>query len=130
MEEGKVQVVIKGTATAPIKQTVAIVVNNALKEAGFTEVVLTHTVEGSLVEVRKTADVPTVLDMVAGAYPHLFTTPIGVIVEPEPTVEFLSVDNIGHGSFEEAMEKIDKIEICREILAKEFLVEEPIALAD
>lgn len=97
MEEGKVEVVVKGSASAPIKQTIAIVVNDALKEAGFTEVVLTHVVDGTNTEVRERTNVPTVLDMVAGTYPHLFTTPVGIVVEDEPAVETISVNDIGIG---------------------------------
>ncbi len=95
MKEDRVEVIVQGSASAPIKQTIAIVVNNALKEAGFTEVVLTHTVEGEDKEIRTSAELVTVLDVVSGAYPHLFTTPVDVRITDEPIVEFISVDQIG-----------------------------------
>lgn len=116
MEDGKVEVLVQGNASAPIKQTVAMVVNAALKEAGFTEVVLSHVVAGVEKEIgspmeQETAIV-TVLDLVAGAYPHLFTTPVGIRVLPdnevvveddnpewvtkEPIPSVLSIESLGH----------------------------------
>lgn len=83
MDDGKVEVIIKGTAASPVQQTVAIVVNSALKEAGFTEVSLSHTVDGKVKKIpNEQQDLSSILDMVSGTFPHLFSTPLHVNVEP------------------------------------------------